>query len=358
LFPSDVSADKPVLSPRSSIGTINGITEKARTRRNLFDYPRMESAYNDNHGRLRGRRQHLRRKKVIRSYLDALYPDSVPLEMRLMTKSDFLGTVSGVYDNYEVLAEQALELNAKGYNVYITLNGTNPAVTNSWFPKARHTTKDRDVPSYRYLLVDRDPLRAPNTSSTDEEKAEAWKTATALREYLADQGWTEPFVADSGNGFHLLYRVSFSANSENIVMMRRCLASLDAKFSNKACKLDTTTYNPARITKLYRTVICKGANTTDRPHRHSAGQLPNQYQRVSPSNRSFRICTRLPKKLTRPSRRWGRRPEHLQRYSRSGSSKTTHDHRPQYRSRKIGTVGHSQLVCSVARGPMLTDCCL
>jgi hypothetical protein len=208
-------------------------------------------------------------ENAIKASLNALYPDGVPLEMRVITKSSFLGTVSGVYDNYGILAEHAVQLNAKGYNVYITLNGTNLPVANSWSPKAWHTTKDRDVPSYRYLLVDFDPVRAPDTSSTDEERAEAWKTVTAVREYLAGQGWQEPFVADSGNGFHLLYRVRLSVNAENIEVMRRCLAALDARFSGAACKVDRTTFNPARITKLYGTVTCKGPNTADRPHRRS-----------------------------------------------------------------------------------------
>lgn len=206
---------------------------------------------------------------LIKLALKLLYPDNTPLEMRVITKSASLGIVSGIYDDYGILAEHAAKLNSKGDNIYITLNGTNLPVTNSWSPKARRTTRDRDVPSYRYLLVDFDPVRPPNTSSTDEEKGEAWKTATAVREYLAGQGWPEPFVADSGNGFHLLYRVSLSIEPENIAIVRQCLAALDAKFSNAACKVDTTTYNPARITKLYGTVACKGSNTADRPHRRS-----------------------------------------------------------------------------------------
>jgi hypothetical protein len=201
--------------------------------------------------------------------LNALYPIPAPLEMRVITKSASLGTVSGVYDNYRILAAHACSLNGDGYNVYITLNGTKLSVTNSWFPKAQHTTKDRDVPSYRYLLVDFDPVREPNTSSTDEEKVGAWKTVTAVRNYLAERGWPEPFAADSGNGFHLLYRVNLPISPETVATMRQCLAALDVKFSNVTCKVDTTTYNPARITKLYGTISHKGTNTADRPHRRS-----------------------------------------------------------------------------------------
>jgi hypothetical protein len=220
-----------------------------------------------------------KKEKSIRAALNVLYPGSVPLEMRVITKSAVLGTVSGVYDDYDKLAKHALELNAKGYNIYITLNGTNLPVVNSWVPNAWHTTKDKDVPSYHYLLVDFDPVRAPNTSSTDEEKAEAWKTATAVLQYLSDRGWPEPFVADSGNGFHLLYRVELSVNAENIAMMRQCLTALDARFSSAACKIDTTTYNPARITKLYGTVAHKGVNIPGRPHRRSELRLEGKTEK-------------------------------------------------------------------------------
>lgn len=206
---------------------------------------------------------------AITTALSALYPTPAPLEMRVLTKSALLGTISGVYDNYRILGAHALALNAEGYNIYITLNGTNLSVTNSWFAKAQNTTKDRDVPSYRYLLVDFDPVREPNTSSTDEEKAGAWNTVTAVRKYLTERGWPEPFVADSGNGFHLLYRVNLPVTPEAVATMRHCLAALDAKFSNESCKVDTTTYNPARITKLYGTISRKGENTADRPHRRS-----------------------------------------------------------------------------------------
>lgn len=215
----------------------------------------------------------------IATALNALYPIPTPLEMRVITKSAFLGTVSGVYDNYRILAAHALALNADGYNVYITLNGTNLSVTNAWFPKAQHTTKDRDVLFYRYLLADFDPVREPNTSSTDEEKSAAWKTLSAVSKYLAEREWSEPFVADSGNGFHLLYRVNLSVNPETVAMMRHCLAALDAKFTDAICKVDTTTYNPARITKLYGTISHKGENTADRPHRRSQLNLEGKTMR-------------------------------------------------------------------------------
>ena len=206
---------------------------------------------------------------AVTAALDALYRGHVPLEMRVITRSPRLGTISGVYVDYSMLADHGLQWNADGYNVYITLNGTNLTVTNRSFPRRRRTTRDSDVPSYRYLFLDLDPVREPNTSSTDEEKSEAWETLANIRDYLARRRWPAPFVADSGNGFHLLYRVDLPVHPESVAIMRNCLTALDAKFSNPRCKVDTTTFNPARIVKLYGTVTRKGEKTVDRPHRRS-----------------------------------------------------------------------------------------
>jgi hypothetical protein len=208
-------------------------------------------------------------ENAVMAALEALYPHRVPLEMRVLTKSAGFGTVSGVYDDYGLLAVHGLKWNADGSNVYITLNGTGLKVTNRWFPRRWRTTRDSDVPSYRYLFLDLDPVREPNTSSTDEEKSEAWKMLTTIREYLARREWPAPFVADSGNGFHLLYRIELPVNPESIAIVRNCLTALDAKFSSPRAKVDTTTFNPARIVKLYGTVTRKGVGTPERPHRRS-----------------------------------------------------------------------------------------
>jgi hypothetical protein len=208
-------------------------------------------------------------ESIVLAALEALYPDRVPLEMRVLTKSAAFGTVSGVYDDYGILAEHGLRWNAEGFNVYITLNGTNLKVTNGCFPRRWRTTRDSDVPSYRYLFLDLDPVREPNTSSTNAEKLEAWKTLASIREYLAQREWPAPFVADSGNGFHLLYRVDLPVNPESIAIVRNCLMALDAKFSTPHAKVDTTTFNPARIVKLYGTFTRKGEHTPERPYRRS-----------------------------------------------------------------------------------------
>src|ERR1019366_5922061 len=43
--------------------------------------------------------------------------------------------------------------------------------------------------------------------------------------------------------------------------------ALAARFDTTDCKVDTSVYNPSRISKLPGTMACKGENTAERPHR-------------------------------------------------------------------------------------------
>jgi hypothetical protein len=51
--------------------------------------------------------------------------------------------------------------------------------------------------------------------------------------------------------------------------VKAVLQNLATKFNTDRVKIDTTVYNPSRITKAYGSLACKGLNTPDRPHRKS-----------------------------------------------------------------------------------------
>lgn len=131
------------------------------------------------------------------------------------------------------------------------------------------TTKDEDIAGRDWLLVDVDGRRLSGISTTDEEKNEIKKTALAVYQYLKDAGFSEPISADSGNGYHLLYKINAKVSKENDELIERFLAVLDLHLSNDFASIDRKVGNEARITKLYGTVARKGANTTERPHRYS-----------------------------------------------------------------------------------------
>ena len=83
------------------------------------------------------------------------------------------------------------------------------------------------------------------------------------------EGFQEPILADSGNGAHLLVKVDLTNSREITGMIKEFLGTLASLYDDKESKVDTSTFNPSRITKLYGTMACKGKSTQERPHRKS-----------------------------------------------------------------------------------------
>ena len=127
--------------------------------------------------------------------------------------------------------------------------------------------KDGDIVRRRWLLIDCDPKRKGVVSSTAAEKEAARATMVAVDTFLADRGWPAPIIADSGNGFHLLYRIDLPGEDGGLV--HRVLLVLASLFDDEAVSIDTKVANASRICKLYGTLAAKGSSTADRPHRLS-----------------------------------------------------------------------------------------
>lgn len=149
---------------------------------------------------------------------------------------------------------------ARAKGVYLTLNTVNPdllARANNRFAEVKHgeSTSDKDILHRRWLLVDVDPKRPSGISATDSEKAESHTLIETINSYLTEKGWPEPIVADSGNGYHLLFKISLPSDTD---LIKRCLEALHKRFSNDKANVDTTVFNPARIVKLYGTWAMKG----------------------------------------------------------------------------------------------------
>jgi len=165
---------------------------------------------------------------------------------------------------------------------YQTLNSVNPACYSRGqrevlLPYPKETTSDKDIRGFGWILIDADPVRPSGVSATDEEKEKAHQISREIYRRLKTLGFCEPIVADSGNGYHLLYRIKAELSSKDIIA--DFLKVLDMWFSNEHVLVDTAVYNPARITKLYGTIARKGANSPERPHRPSRIlHLPNPVQ--------------------------------------------------------------------------------
>ncbi|MBN2734802.1 MAG: hypothetical protein JXQ82_08105 [Methanomicrobiaceae archaeon] len=201
-------------------------------------------------------------------------PESV-VEVRAI--GDFAAH-SGYFDDHEILAQKAATVDRLNdvSGVYVTLNEINPDLLSRRANRIRMrlskkdpTTADSDIIRRRWLPVDLDPLRPSGVSSSDAEHKLALEKAVAIRKWLSEEGFSEPIIADSGNGAHLLYRIDLENNEESAELVKRCLEVLDTFFSDTSVCVDTANFNAARIWKLYGTKSKKGDDTKKRPHRIS-----------------------------------------------------------------------------------------
>ncbi len=176
--------------------------------------------------------------------------DQIPQAVRIAARDT--QTAKGVYFVFNELSAQL---------------GDRPRLTRTYT-----LTKDVDIARRRLVLIDLDPSsaeRGPEDSSTDMEKEAARETMELVYEWLRSQGFPEPIVADSGNGWHLLFAVDLPNDDQTTDLIQAFVNALAKRFSTADVAVDISVFNSSRITKLYGTVSRKGENRLDRPHRLS-----------------------------------------------------------------------------------------
>lgn len=210
------------------------------------------------------------RKEDFNRLFDIFNPEGAYIEVRILkTKA---GTISGYFNNVDDLYKSVKRYDGK-YNIFFTLNPIVQDVASRSVNRlkewAQNTTTDKEIARRDWILIDLDPERPAGISSTDEELAHAESLAGEVESFLTEQGFPQPVKCMSGNGIHLLYLINMENTQESRQLIKTFLEQMDKKFSTDNVKIDTTTYNAARITKLYGTMACKGDSTEDRPHRQS-----------------------------------------------------------------------------------------
>jgi hypothetical protein len=218
-----------------------------------------------------------RRVDLVTDWLNVLVAPGQVTELRALKVRRGGGrthTEAGFFDSDHLrqMAETALEVTPFARGVYFTMNPLKPDVLArranriDW-SEEDELAKDGDVLSRRWRLIDADAVRDAHISASDEEKAIARQTALAIREYLDGRNWPKPILGDSGNGFHLLYRIDLPADDGGTV--RRILQALAKRFDSPAVKIDTAVFNAGRICKLPGTLARKGDHVPQRPHRRA-----------------------------------------------------------------------------------------
>ncbi len=131
---------------------------------------------------------------------------------------------------------------------------------------------DEHVVARRWIFIDIDSRRSrgfdkKDTNASDEEKQAARLVASAILEYLSDRGWPSPVMVDSGNGWHLYYRIDLPNDEPSRELVSSFLYALANRFNSENGTVGKECSNASRCAKLPGTYARKGPHTPDRPHR-------------------------------------------------------------------------------------------
>lgn len=215
-------------------------------------------------------------QEIVKRALAVLFRPGETIELRCLAGERI---INGYYRDQAKLAQDACTLNtdfSPQQNCFVVLNPVDPqlyARRADQFGQAKKGdgTKDPEVVCRRWLLIDCDPIRPTGVSATEPQRAAAIKLAKAVHKYLLeDLHFPQPVCCDSGNGQHMLLPLANLPNdAASQWACERFLTHLAERFQGKECKVDTTTYNAARITALYGTCKRKGSDIAEAPHRLS-----------------------------------------------------------------------------------------
>ena len=188
-------------------------------------------------------------------------------EVRLLRPS---GVAVGYFNDWNA-ALRTIENEPSSYKAaYFTLNPIKLPAGIPLNPQAltpsRNAAGASDIARRVSLLVDLDPPRPAGTNSTEAEKQAAREQAESVREYLKSRDWHEPMLCDSGNGWHLQYRIDLANDDSATELVRGVLARLHQLFP----LVDAGNFDAPRLCKLYGSWARKGAHLEERPWRRSA----------------------------------------------------------------------------------------
>lgn len=247
-------------------------------------------------------------ESTIRQWWDIFKSPNELVEIRVIPPTKGM-PYSGYFTDVDTLLNEVKRY--ERYNIYFTLNAINQACYSreqhdKISERAKSATSDNDIIARQWCLIDVDVDKPSDTNSTDEEKKQATEVVNKIYSFLRDEGFETPVVADSANGYHLLYKIAMMNNAENTDIIKRFLQVIDMYFSTEKVKVDCTTFNPSRVCKLYGTFSRKGADTADRPQRISGFVKVPEIVNITQKAYFEKVANYLPKPET---------PERINRYS-------------------------------------------
>ena len=199
--------------------------------------------------------------KSSRLELRALSPNGITPKLKPFTKHFRAADYEDVDACKRAFEQEALRLNAEGYNIYIVMN----PISESFQGKS---AGDADISHRELLLIDIDRAVKKVEPANDAEVEAARKVADAIKAFLEERGWSDPIRVMSGNGHHLYYVRADTPNDEESKRgNQQFLLTLAQRFDTDLVKVDTVVFNASRITKVLGTIARKGLESEDRPYR-------------------------------------------------------------------------------------------
>lgn len=255
-------------------------------------------------------------EQQIAKWWEVFNPENKLVEVRLLGRKTF----SGYFKSIDVLINKLRPMldcsnrsNDSALQAYFILNEINDDLysreqRNTFVMTPKSTTTDGDIIRRRFVLIDLDPSRASGVSSSNEELERAHRKAADIYKYLMGQGFKEPIVTKSGNGYHLYFPCDMPNDEAHNEIIKNFLKSLSKMFSSQDVEVDEKVFNPARVDKLLGTWAKKGSDSVERPWRPSAfvkipedlsanddelfekiaALLPKEEPKVAPNRRPYR----------------------------------------------------------------------
>ena len=136
-------------------------------------------------------------------------------------------------DHLKNLSQDVQQYSGQATGIFYGLNPVSTACLDraknclkpGWEAKA---AQNSDILRRRMMLIDIDPVHETVCSATDEDKEVAYWLGRIVCRDLRKAGWPKPVVVDSGNGYHLLYRVDLPVDEGGLI--RDCLMALANRY--------------------------------------------------------------------------------------------------------------------------------
>lgn len=251
--------------------------------------------------------------ETIRRWWQVFKGNNALTEIRIL---DGKRTYSGYFTDVEKIINAILPFDSNPHaQIYFTLNCINDAC----YGRAQKdkmlqvnrepTTGDTDIVGRTHVLIDLDPKRPAGVSSSNEELEYAHRKAVDVFRFLLAQGFNEPIICKSGNGYHVVIPCKIAANDETTAVVKKFLQVLALLFSDEHVDIDEKVFNASRICKLYGVTARKGENTPERPWRQS--QIVRVPQEIKPTDIAYfkKVAAMYPEDEPKPDRFNGYSPE-------------------------------------------------